>query len=107
LSAAVSLLAASGANRFGVKKSFVFLDDTTCGDCDGEEDDDKRERLFSVTSDNFIFHNLNWGYGWLRNIADLLLSEIQKSLRDTATVTLPNSYVIVWWFNENYLFSCL
>jgi hypothetical protein len=38
----------SGANRLGVKKSLVFLEVTIGGDCDGEEDDNDRERLFSL-----------------------------------------------------------
>jgi hypothetical protein len=59
LSAAVSLsLAESGANRFGVKKTFVFLDDTTCGNCNGVEDDDERERLFSLLLVTILFFTI-------------------------------------------------
>lgn len=48
----------SGANRFGVKKSLVFLEVTIGGDCDGEEDDDERERLFSFLLVTILFFTI-------------------------------------------------
>jgi len=33
-------------DRFGVKKSFVFLEITIGGDCDGEKDDDDGRNVY-------------------------------------------------------------
>lgn len=51
----VSLSSAeSGANRFGVKKSFEFLGITIGGDCDGEVEGEDRVRLFTLLSVLFL-----------------------------------------------------
>lgn len=89
----------SGANRFGVKKSLVFLEVTMGGDCDREEDDDERERLFSLL---LVFLLVTILFFTILIIGDTVgfgISQIccymrSRSPRDTVTVAL-RSYIIL------------